>query len=80
MQALYYAGGAVTGNRKTHKAWLSVYRARPHLRGENQSLWAWLIVSALYSDAHSVWQKKISCKCRLRLSGAYVDATLAYAD
>jgi hypothetical protein len=24
MQALYYAGGAVTGNEKTHKVWLSV--------------------------------------------------------
>ena len=30
--------GTVTGKEKTLKAWFSVYQARPHLRGKNQSL------------------------------------------
>ena len=43
--------------------------------GKNQSLWALGFVSACYSDRQILIQMKILCKCRLRLSGAYVDAT-----
>jgi len=65
MQALYYAGGAVTGNEKTHKAWLSVCRHVP--RRVRTKAYGLGFCLRRHSDAHSVWQKKILCNRLLEL-------------
>jgi hypothetical protein len=64
MQAHCYRGrcGRESGHEKSLKAWLSVCRARPHRRGENQSLRLQSVVSALHSDKRSVGQVQKLCK------------------
>jgi hypothetical protein len=78
MQALYYRGRYGHWKRKTLKVWLFV--CGHALSGKEPKLEGLVICLCPHSDRQIINQEKNLCKCRLRLSGAYVDATLAYAD
>ena len=78
MQALYYRGRYGHRKRKTLKVWLFV--CAHALAGKEPKLEGLVVCLCAHSDTQIINQEKNLCKCRLRLSGAYVDATLAYAD
>ena len=79
MQAHYYRGKVRSLQMKKPLRLGSSCNGTFPFKGKNQSLRA-LGCLCRYSDRQIIIQIKILCKCRLRLSGAYVDATLAYAD